>query len=693
MPALRHVVVLAALLCGDPTLCPAAAPPFVHRDADGDPFPAGAVRRLGTLRLFHPGEVGFKAFTPDGRFLITAAYAPHESSSSGAERFRVWDLTTGRLSRQFGRAGSGIHHAVQSPDGRRIVSSGPAGTFLWDVTSGRLIRRLEKEQDPSHSNQIDRSAFRDEKTLVAVRYHRIATLNLADGRRVGEIRLPEETTYPIDCFFLSPDGRQIVTSGGDEGIEFVDTATGKVRGHIRAGEEWNVSFHPGGKVLAVEQASEGTIQIHDAKTLRLLRKWKLRKGYYRDPLNDGPSSVFVPGGNLLATPGAREAPDLWDWTTGTFVRKLGEGIGDLSGLTFSLDGKKVASGSDIDSNIGRIRVFAVATGKELLPFEGHRTSIGSIRYIDSNTLVSTSEWGDPALTWDVRTGRVVRSDLAAKFGDVLSPDGKVYAHPESDGTVLLTDSATGKKLRLLGVSRPPAKPGPNELPLPHSPWAVVFSPDGSVLAYADPNGPIRLWRVDTGKECGRLGKWDNSKVARCLTFSPDGKRLAAGGYSGGGIVEVWDTVEGKLLRQMTAPVRGFKYRADLIGLLGGVEAVVFTPDGRAVAVKNSEGPVRLWDIGSGRQLLRSDPELGKDASCTAVACSPDGQLVASAEWGNSIVSWDIATGREVGRFSPTGGRDVQALAFSPDGRMLASGGDDPTILLWKIPASARKAGR
>jgi WD40 repeat protein len=679
-------LLVAALLAV--AVCPAAAPPFVHRDAAGDPLPPGALARLGTLRLFHPGSVDFKAFTPDRRFLITATYTSDFRSAgtpdSEAALFCIWDLSTGRRVRQFGHPG-GIHHAVQSPDGRRIVSVGPAGTFLLDVPSGRLVRQLEQKQN-QEQDQLDRTAFRDEKTLVVVRNRCLATLHLADGRQVRGPRLFEENSYPLGPFLLSPDGKRILY--GIKGISVVDTATGKPQGEIRAGEGWSVAFHPGGKVFAVEHGRKGTVQIHDAGTLRMLRQWKLRKGFVRNPLSDGPRLAFVPGGKLLATLGPKGVIDLWDWTTGTFVRKLGDSMTDPPGLTFSPDGKLMASGAGIE----RIRVFNVPTGKELLPFEGHRTSIQSLRYSDRNTLVSTALLGGTTFTWDVRAGRVIRSVAGGKYGDVLSPDGKVRARPGLDGTVLLLDSRTGEKIRLLGVSHPLPKPGPNDWPLPLI-APVAFSQDGSVLAYADPTGPILLWQVDTGKERGRLGKRNKRRVVKCLTFSRDGRRLAAGGYEAGGMAEVWDTTKGKLLRKVTGPVWPMKYPGDLIGPLGGVESVAFTPDGRAVAVKNSAGPVRLWEIGSGRQLLRSDPKPGAYADCTAVACSPDGRLVASAEWWSSIVLWEVASGREVGRFRPTSGRRVEALAFSPDGRILASAGEDPTILLWKIPDSARKPKR
>jgi WD40 repeat protein len=555
------------------------------------------------------------------------------------------------------------------------------------VPTGRLIRQIEKNKELVLNDQNDQSAFRDEKTLVVVRNRCIETLDLATGRRVRGARLFDENLFP-GTLLLSPDGKTIVTVG-DEGIRVVDTATGKDLGQIRAGQDWMVAFHPRGKVFAVEQRSRGTIQIYDTRTLRGLRQWRLQKGLISNPLSDSPNCVFVPGGNLLANLGAKGAIDLWDWTTGAFVRKLGESMGEPCNLTFSRDGKLVASGADGR----RIRVFDVVTGKELLPIEGPRTSIGSIRYIDRDTLVATTVGGGPTFTWDVRTARVVRSMPGVECPDVLSPDGKWCAHANLDGTVFLLDRTAGKKQRLLGFSQPRPKPGPGDWPSGLSSPPVAFSSDGSVLAYADPYGPIRLWRVATGVECGRLRSWPDRSVVsvvKCLTFSRDGRLLAVGRH---GRVEVWDTARGKRLMQQNVHLRAWKYPGHLTGPLGGVQAVVFTPNGRAVTLVNWDGPVRLWEVSSGRQLLRPTRKPRPEDNCTAVACSPDGRLLASAEYGSSIILWEIASGREVARFRPTAGRSVHALAFSPDSRFLASGGDDPTVLLWKVPDGVRKPRR
>jgi WD40 repeat protein len=664
----------------------------LRRDADGEPLPPGAVARQGTLRLFHPGEVNFKAFTPDRRFLITATCWSYTTGYPSADLFFVWDLSTGRLVRQFGHASGGIQHAVQSPDGRQIVSVGPKGTFLWEVPSGRLVRQVEKAREWDASQQKERYAFRDEKTLVALRENWLETLDLTTGRPVGRVRLFElEKGVSPGTSFLSPDGKTLVKVGG-HALEVLETSTAKVRGRLRVGPEWFVSFHPGGKVFAVTEREQVTVLSHDAGKARLLRRWQLREKAYYNPLADGPYCRFLPGGNLLATPGPKGAIDLWDWTKGAFVRQLfgWPFMGGQNELTFSLDGKQVAC---TPFGIGRVRVFDVATGKEILPCEGHHGAVQSIRYTDKHTLVSTGEFGGPSLTWDVRTGRVVRSIPEGRPFDVLSPDGKARAIPNSDGTVLLLDSATGEKRRLLGVTLPRPRPELIMFPLMWLPGppVVAFSPDGSVLAYADPIGPLRLWSVATGEERGRLRTWHERRIVKSLTFSPDGQLLAVGGREGDGMLEVWDTANAKLLRRVNVPVRGGG--KILPPDLFGISAVAFTGNSRGVAAVNSDGPVRLWEISSGRQLLRSDLKDDEDAVCTAVACSPDSRLVAWAEREGAIVMREIASGREVVRFRSTGAREVRALAFSPDSRTLASGGDDVTILLWEVPEPARTPRR
>ena len=637
MFAPRRTAILIAFL-GSLTLCPAVAPPPFRLDADGDPLPHGAVKRLGTCRMFHPGYDDLEAFfTPDGSFLMTMPVGREGSSSLGG-RSLVWDLKTGRLVRHFGYAEGGIHHAVQSPDGRRVMSVGQSGSFLWEIPSGRLVRRLEPEKEFGQE-QSDRTAFRDEKTLVVIRDRCLGTLDLENGRRVEGVRLFEENSSPAGPLVLSPDGKWVVTTGA-EGLRMIDAATGKPRGGIRIpfDEGWTVAFHPNGKVFAIERGAKNTVQIYDTLTLRKLREWNLGEKAVCNLLDDGPFCTFVPGGNLLATPGLKCSVDLWDWSTGKIVRKLGESMGGPPGLTFSRDGKRLASAE----SPYRIRVFDVDTGKESLTFEGQRSPVTALRYLDKDRLVCTS-WAGPHFTWDVHTGRVVDSLTRAMGNDILSPDGKILARPNLDTTVLLLDAATGKKRHLLGVCRPLRQWAGNMDRIRVLVPPVAFSPDSCIVALGHPDGVVRLWSVDTGKGVGTLATQKGHRFIEALAFSRDGRRLAAGGDE----LTVWEVASKKILRDVTLPA---DERQSIIAM-SRINGVAFTPDGSAVAVADSGGSAGLWDIASGRQRLRSGK---RESGCSAVACSPDGRLVASAESGEAILLWDAASGREVGRLRPGG---------------------------------------
>ncbi len=212
--------------------------------------------------------------------------------------------------------------------------------------------------------------------------------------------------------------------------------------------------------------------------------------------------------------------------------------------------------------------------------------------------------------------------------------------------------------------------------LNHKGWgrAVVWSPDSKTLFSAADRDGVHLWDARTGKSLRCFGPRDG--ISYHLALSADGRRLAieqayeirvGNGSRSGYRVHLWDVVRNRLLHQFEGSCPG---RSAL------------SPHGTILA-RGDKGKVRRWRIEDGKEL---PPLTCPDGEVYAVAFSPDGRTLASGgAYPDSIVRfWDLATGKERLHLPPRQHSTVYALAFSPDGKSLACGhgGVDPAVRLW-----------
>lgn len=196
---------------------------------------------------------------------------------------------------------------------------------------------------------------------------------------------------------------------------------------------------------------------------------------------------------------------------------------------------------------------------------------------------------------------------------------------------------------------------------------VAYSPDGTTLASENEFDELRLWDAATGKLVRSFGTRGNSRGL--LAFSPNGKLLATNNDSH---LTVWEVATGT--RQP-----GFE-----IGYGGRVPAFAFAPDGATLAVTwDGDWRLEFWSVATGKLLERIEDRAWTGS---AVAYSPDGKVLVTAGESKSARVWDLATRKCLHQLHhPDGVTDV---AWSPDGKLLAAA-TPTTVCVWEVASEAK----
>ena len=302
----------------------------------------------------------------------------------------------------------------------------------------------------------------------------------------------------------------------------------------------------------------------------------------------------------------------------------------------------------------------------------HTTRAYSVAFSRGGQILASASWDGTIKLWDAKSGRELRTLAGHGWGvyrAVFSPDGKQLASASRDGTVKLWDVATGANTRSFVAESLAVK-------------SVAWSPDGRWLATSGNEGVVKLWDAASLKELRAMkhaARDGGSGLVNCVLFNPDGKTLAARNWDG--TVSLWEIGTGQEAHALTV--------ADAAG---AISSIAFSHDGRFIAAADEGTKVKFWDVASGQlaRTLVSPPAEGMTIQIVSLAFSPDGRTLATGEarvdnalgrYNGVVKLWDLQTGH-VAHETLAHVMEPDSLAFNPDGHVLASGGADGGVKLW-----------
>jgi WD40 repeat protein len=651
------LIIFASALSGAAAVGQNPPPPETRSRTDlfGDALPPGALARMGTIRYAHgDSTMGNPILAPDHKtFATVSRITPYGPGCLVC----LWDAATGKELRHLDNSDFEPYQAFflknDSLLGAFGVSHKPgrAGDSVysmrfWNPATGK---KENASADGSARPMATWAISPDENCFVGARQESPVVVW---ERNTGKVLAQWKAPSRVYQLAFSPDGKTVAVGSGTAVHLWDWKGDGKVRllDNFPDGVE-RLWFSPHGRWIVAAIYKEG-LRVWDTENLKEVRRFK------------GEHNIaFFPGGKRLVS---LETGTIWDIATGEKKGQLDD-CANCVALNFSADGREIMGYA-----LGRVRFWEAATGKDHSPPAPAVPGmmIHQIGFLPGGKEVVSASPDGAVRVWDAATGRELRTLVPGTVWDTqktpptymrITPDGTIIvAH--MDRLSFFKGEGKAQEIRLAGF--------------PKGLDSLNLSSDGKTLVMAARNNDqtvMEVWDVPGRKAVAHfVPPYATSDMAFGVSCD---RQIAA--FVGSSIVlldssgAVSRTLENRPLRDDRS-----------ISYFYGIEALTFSPadDLLASSFPGGQG-LRLLDVitGKPRYVVPSRQVAG----LFNAVFSPDGRMVAAEAEEGVVDVWETNTSRRRRRF--VGHRSYQTtLAFSPNGRRLATGNRDATILIWDV---------
>ena len=639
-------------------------------------LPEGAIARLGK------GGINLMRFSPDGTRLAVG-------TDVGVW---VYDMLTGEAMALFTGHKGQISTLAFSSDGKILASGGFNNPViqLWDAETGNKLSTLTPIEKPHLIAVLTFVTFaQGDTTLISLdRFGRITHWDVNTGKRLSN---GSRNVNSYEAATVSQDGNTFATGNEQGKIYLWDSTTGGLlasfRGHaqflesLKAVLGWDDRPPQDEKVQALAFSSDGKMLMSGGED-KTVQFWDVEKREKHATLKGHKEWVtavaFSADGETAASGDAGKVIKLWDVRSRRERATLRGHKSTINALTFTPENAPLYAGHLVSGSAdGTIRFWDPDTGQERLTFTtGHTESVKAVAFAENGATLASAAFNGTVEVWSLKTAQ----ELAT------------FTKAENDLTAAVAFSHDATRFACRGGS-----------------GAIAFNSFGFGGQASGPGpGNIQLWDITTGEQIP--GPWqDAGDNANALAFSPDNAILVAN-FGRQGILS-WDlntrlelfhfhTVEPFGRKFAFSPTRtlfathgthvqthvwDIDTHADITPPnIQEASALAFSPGGIIMAYGHHREGIVFWHVTPTGIKEHSRIPKSQRGFSDILMFSPDGKILLDPKldtWDPIIQLWDVETGAALETL--TGHTEsIEVIAFSHDGKTLASGSEDGTVLLW-----------